>query len=207
MRFANWPGCAAQSTTKPARAEWTAQADQLTKHFYAAFWRNDHFGEYVHAERGLIDLHGLSDVNWAAVAFGVVNGGDLDRLWPKLIADKGFWWGDMPTQNVSKPMAYEKWEYDEPLPVGVPSPLHDLAAMGRAWYLEVVACQRMKAYDRLAESLRKVSKAAKPDGYWRERYHPQADGTVKPAGAEKYCEYAAVLVRAVLGNRSVFVRS
>jgi len=32
----------------------------------------------------------------------------------------------------------------------------------------------------------------------------QPDGAVKPAGAEKYCEDAAVLVRVVLGNPSVF---
>jgi hypothetical protein len=89
--------------------------------------------------------------------------------------------------------------------------LNDLAAMGRSWYLETVACLRMKAHDtsaeeRLRESTRKVSRAAKADGYWRERYQPKADGTVVPAGAEKYCEYPAILVRTVFGNRSLFCR-
>jgi hypothetical protein len=188
------------------QATWSAYADKLTDAFHAAFWRDDHFGEYIHPTRGLVDLHGLSDVNWAAVAFSVAVDRKLELLWPRLLAEKGFCWGDMPTQTVSKPLAYEKWEYDEPLPVGVPSPLHDVAAMGRTWYIEAVACQRMKAHDRLTDSVRKVSAAAKADGYWRERYHAKPDGTVEPGGAQKYCEYAAVLTRVVLGNRDVFFR-
>lgn len=186
-----------------AQAAWFGQADQLTQTFERAFWRDDHYGEYVHPKRGLVDLHGLSDVNWAAVAFGIATGRKLESLWPRLLAERGFWWGDMPTQNVSKPLAYEKWEYDEPLPVQA-VPLNDVAAMGRAWYLEAVACRRMKAHDRLVESTRKVCRAAKTDGYWRERYHPQANGTVTPAGAQKYCEYAAIVTRVVLGNRELF---
>jgi hypothetical protein len=191
---------------KTSQSAWFDQADKLTSDFHAAFWRKDHFGEYVHPERGLVDLHGLSDVNWAAVAFGVVADRKLGLLWPRLLEDKGFWWGDMPTQIVSKPMAYEKWEYEEKLPVPADF-LNDRAAMGRTWYLEAVACKRMNAHDRLVESTRKVSRAAKPDGYWRERYQPQPNGTVLPAVSEKYCEYAAVLIRTVLGNREVFFRS
>jgi hypothetical protein len=61
----------------------------------------------------------------------------------------------------------------------------------------------MKANERLVESVRKVCKAAK-DGYWRERYHPQKDGKVTTDGAQRYCEYPAVLVRVVLGNRELF---
>ncbi|OHB80842.1 MAG: hypothetical protein A2W31_04185 [Planctomycetes bacterium RBG_16_64_10] len=143
-------------------------------------------------------------MNWAAVAFGVAADRKLELLWPRLLKEQGFWWGDMPTQNVSKPLAYDKWEYDEPLPVAA-SPLNDVAAMGRAWYLEAMACKRMEEKERLTESIRKVCRAAvKADGYWRERYHPQPNGTVKPAGAEKYCEYAAVLVRVVCGDPKVF---
>jgi hypothetical protein len=110
----------------------------------------------------------------------------------------------LPTQSVSKPLAYEKWEIEEPLPVGVASLVHDVAAMGRVWFLEAAACKRMNARDRLLESTRKVCRAAKADGYWRERYHPQPDGTAKPGGAEKYCEYAAVLARVVLGDQKTF---
>ena len=116
--------------------------------------------------------------------------------------EKGFWLGDIPTQTVTKPFAYETWEqnFGPPCPV---LPLNDVAAMGRAWYLEALACKRMKAHDRLIESVRKVCRAAK-DGYWRERYHPQKDGTVSQDGSQKYCEYPAVLVRVVLGSPEVF---
>ncbi|MCY2953935.1 MAG: hypothetical protein NTU53_18490 [Planctomycetota bacterium] len=188
---------------KPNEANWSAQADNLTKSFIAACWREDHFAEYIHAERGLVDSHGLSDVNWAAVAFGIATDRNLQLLWPRLLKEPGFWLGDMPTQTVTKPFAYEKWEHSEPVPIQFP-PLNDVAAMGRAWYVEAMACQRMGNRERLIESARKVSRAAKPSGYWRERYHPQPNGTVTPAGAEKYCEYAAVLVRVVLGNREIF---
>ena len=185
-------------------ALWSGRADELTKAFTTAFWREDHFAEYVHAEKGLVDSHGLSDVNWAAVAFSIVSGRNLEVLWARLLKEQGFWLGDMPSQPVTKPFAYEKWEYNEPVPFTAMSPLQDVAAMGRVWYLEATACQRMKARERLIESVRKVCRAGKPDGYWRERYHPKPDGRVTPAGAEKYCEYAAVLTRVVLGNREIF---
>jgi hypothetical protein len=188
---------------KDNAAAWTARAEKLTAAFDAAFWRDDHFGEYVNPEHGLVDSHGLSDVNWAAVAFGIVKDRKLEVLWPRLLKEQGFWWGDVPTLTVSKPLSYEKWETDIALPVSA-APTHDVAAMGRTWFLEAMACLRMKEHDRLLESTRKVCRAAKADGYWRERYHPQADGTVKPGGAEKYCEFAAVLARVALGDSTVF---
>jgi hypothetical protein len=182
---------------------WTGEADKLAKTFVAAFWRKDHFGEYVHPEHGLVDSHGLSDVNWAAVGFGVATDREAEQLWPRMLSQPGFWLGDMPTQTVTKPFTYEKWEINEAPPCPAPV-LNDVAAMGRAWYLEAMACKRMRARERLVESVRKVCQAAKADGYWRERYHPQPDGTVTPDGAQKYCEYAAVLVRVVFGNQDVF---
>lgn len=187
-----------------ARSDWWLKeaADELAKSFSAQFWRGDHSGEYIHPEKGLVDSHGLSDVNWAAVAFGVATDEQLKVLWPRLLEAKEFWYGDMPTQSVTKPFAYAPWEQNFGPPCPVP-PLADVAAMGRVWYLEVMACKRMKAHDRLAESVRKVCRMAK-DGYWRERYHPQKDGTVSQDGAQKYCEYPAVLVRAVLGTPEVF---
>ena len=189
---------------KTSEAVWSGHADKLAETFVAVFWRRDHFAEYVHAERGLVDSHGLSDVNWAAVAFGVAVDRNLALLWPRLMKERGFWLGDMPTQLVTKPFTYEKWEYNEPLPWQV-SPLRDVAAMGRVWYLEATACRRMHANDRLIESVRKVCRAGlKADGYWRERYHPQPDGTVTPARARKYCEYPAILVRTVFSNRDIF---
>ena len=184
-------------------AEWSDHAEKLANRFREAFWREDHFAEYIHAERGLVDSHGLSDVNWAAVAFGVATGDTLQLLWPRLLQEPGFWLGDMPTQLVTRPFSYESWEYNEPVPLPV-VPLNDVAAMGRVWYVEAAACQRMEATERLVESTRRVCRAAKADGHWRERYHPQPDGSVKPSGAQQYCEYAAVLVRVVCGNRGLF---
>ena len=118
--------------------EWTGQADKLTRTFIEAFWREDHFGEYVHPEHGLVDSHGLSDVNWAAVAFGVATGKKLELVWARLMKEPAFWLGGLPTQNVTKPFSYEKWEINvQPECAG--DALNDVAAMGRVWYLEAVA--------------------------------------------------------------------
>lgn len=187
---------------KREATHWNLKADRLARRFVELFWRQDHFGEYIHIERGLVDGHGLSDTNWAAVAFGLADDRHLRELWPRLLDEKGFQPGDMPTQTVTKPFAYEDWEND-PVPFPVPSPTNDVAAMGRVWYLEAMACRRMGAFDRMADSLRSVCRAAE-DGFWRERYHPKPDGSVEPAGARKYCEYAAVLARVVLGNQGRF---
>jgi hypothetical protein len=187
---------------KSDAAKWTTEADAITKTFSKEFWRDDHFGEYIHPEHGLVDSHGLSDTNWAAVAFGLATDEQLKKLWPRLMAAKEFWFAGMPTQSVTKPFAYEPWEQNFGPPCPVP-PLADVAAMGRVWYLEAMASRRMNANERLVESVRKVCQAAK-DGYWRERYHPQKDGKVTADGAQKYCEYPAVLVRVVLGNPEVF---
>jgi len=192
---------AAGETTK--EADWSGHADSLARAFLEAFWREDHFGEYVHPEHGLVDTHGLSDVNWAALAFGLADERRLERLWPRLMGEPAFWAGDMPTQVVTKPFAYEKWEFSRSADCPA-DPLNDVAAMGRVWYLEALACQRMKARARLVDSVRKVCRAAKGDGYWRERYHLKPDGSVSPDGSQKYCEYAAVLARVVFGSRDIF---
>ncbi len=63
----------------------------------------------------------------------------------------------------------------------------------------------MKDWDRLKVAAQHVAVAAR-DGYWRERYHPQPDGTVRPEGSEKYCEYPAVLIRVILANPKVFLK-
>ena len=187
---------------KTQGAVWSAHADTLAKAFVEAFWRDDHFGEYVHPQHGLVDTHGLSDVNWAAIAFSLADNRKLKRLWPRLMGEPAFWAGDMPTQIVTKPFAYESWESSRS-PDCPAEPLNDAAAMGRVWYLEALACQRMKARARLVDSVRKVCRAAQ-GGYWRERYHLKPDGTVSPDGSQKYCEYAAVLARVVFGNREIF---
>ncbi len=96
---------------KTQGAVWSAHADKLAKTFVEVFWREDHFGEYVHPQHGLVDTHGLSDVNWAAIAFSLADSRKLKRLWPRLMGEPAFWAGDMPTQIVTKPFAYEKWEF------------------------------------------------------------------------------------------------
>jgi hypothetical protein len=57
----------------------------LTQCFLATFWQEDHFAEYVHAERGVVDAQGLSDVDWAALAFGIATRANEKRLWPRLL--------------------------------------------------------------------------------------------------------------------------
>ncbi len=177
-------------------SSWTAAADALSKSFSKTFWVGDHFAEYVHVDRGVVDTHGLSDTNWAAIiVWACVQRRQTKALWPKLMSEKAFWTGGMPTLTVTKPFSYEPWE-DEKVPFGAISPTADVAAMGRTWYLEALACKRMGAHDRLVEGARRVSKAAE-GGYWRERYFPQPDGSVHPGGSSKYCEYPAILIRVV----------
>jgi hypothetical protein len=195
---------AGQAEHAPA---WEQEASDLAAAFRRDFWCGDHFAEYVHHERGLIDTHGLSDVNWAAIAWDVATAEQGRAVWPLLMAESGFWSGGMPTQLVTKPDTYEEWELPEPLPWVLPNPKHDVAAMGRVWWLEAQACLRMRAHDRLRESVRLVCEnGLRHDGWWFERYPAQPDGTVKPSGANGYCEYAAILVRVVLGNLDLFTR-
>ena len=181
-------------------ARFVRLADALASRFVSEFWREDHFGEYVHISHGLVDLHGLSDTNWAAVAFGLADDGKLKKLWPRLLAAKEFWRGVMPTQTVTEPFTYQDWEND-PVPWKTAGPTNDVAAMGRVWFLEASACVRMRDFSRLTEAARLVSHAAE-DGFWRERYPPDPNGGVKQAQASKYEEYPAILARVVLGNAS-----
>ena len=187
--------------------KWTKHADELAAKFQEIYWRDDHFAEYIHPKHGVVDSHGLSDVNWAAVAWEVATDEQTKKLWPRMMAEKSLWAGGMPTQLVSKPAAtYEKWEYTEPLPFKPANgPTYDVSAMGRVWFLEARACARMKEWERLRESTRLVCRMGeKHEWMWFERYHAQPDGTVKPAGPKGYCEYAAILVRVVLGNVEAF---
>ena len=184
---------------------WSGQADKLATRFREVFWQRDHFAEYVHHERGLVDIHGLSDVNWAAIGLGVATAAQAKTLWPILMREKAFWHGGMPTQIVTKPGAYQPWEYPEPLPFPYSNYMFDIAAMGRVWYLEVLACMRMHDHRRLREGVVKVCEMGQKHGwYWHERYRAAENNTVKPDGGFKYCEYPAILVRAVLGNPEVF---
>lgn len=188
-----------------AAAEWERHAQRLSERFGQVFWRSDHFAEYVHPEHGVVDSHGLSDVNWAAIGLGVAGDRQAKALWPILTNEPAFWRGGMPTHSVTKPGTYQAWELSEPLPFAYTTPTQDVAAMGRVWYLETLACLRMKEHRRLRESVVKVCQMGERNNWWwHERYHAAGENAVKPAGAAGYCEYAAVLARTVLGNPAVF---
>lgn len=200
--------CAAHGNVAAA-ARWRGEAEMLAARFREVFWRGDHFAEYVHPERGVVDLHGLSDVNWAAVAHEVATPAQADALWPRMMAERSFWHGDMPTQTVSKPFTYQEWEFHSShedvgfeIPVG---PLYDAAAMGRVWFLEWQACVKRGETKRVRESVLKVCQMGlKCDGFWHERYHPLQVARVDMTGPRGYCEYPSILVRAVLGNPEIF---
>lgn len=162
-------------------------AERIQRHFVTQFWVKDHFAEYRHPQRGLIASHGLTDVDWAAIATGVATPKQQAILWPKLKEEKGFYYGGMPTGIATRPETYEAWEFSH-------ADQHDLAAMGRVWYLEAWARARMGDAQGLLDGLRKVSQVGRENGYyWGERYPP--DG--KPTGPGKYCEYPANLIRIV----------
>src|SRR5205823_13272719 len=86
-------------------------AERLADAFRQTFWRGDHFAEYVHPERGIVDLRRLSDVNFAAIGLDVGTNEQAKILWPRLANEPSFWHGGMPTQLVSLPNAYEPWEW------------------------------------------------------------------------------------------------
>jgi hypothetical protein len=166
-------------------------AERIRKHFVTRFWVQDHFAEYLHPQRGLIANHGLTDVDWAALATGLATPPQQAILWPQLKDEPRFHYGGMPTAIATRPETYEAWEFTHP-------DRHDLAAMGRVWYLEAWARARMGDAEGLWAGLRQVSDIGRARGYfWRERYHPDGQGGCQPAGAERYCEYPANLIRIV----------
>jgi hypothetical protein len=200
--------CTALGRNEAAQG-WTREAEILAARFREVFWCGDHFAEYVHPERGVVDLHGLSDVNWAAVAHDVATPAQVDALWPRMMGEPAFWHGGMPTQTVSKPFTYQEWEFYQshedvgvPVPVG---PLYDVAAMGRVWFLEWQACLKRGETKRVYESAVKVARVGLANGgYWQERYHPLQVARVDATGPKGYCEYAAIFTRLVLGHPEIF---
>ena len=161
-------------------------ADRIESHFRNRFWLTDHFAEYIHPERGLISNHGLTDVDWCAIATGAASAGQRACLWPRLKDEKRFYYGGMPTGIATFPETYKPWE-------STYSDTMDLAAMGRVWYLEAWARARMGDGQGLVDSIQRVCKAGREnDYYWQERYNEKGG-----YGAEKYCEYPANLIRIV----------
>ena len=166
-------------------------AEKIRHHFVNRFWVKDHFAEYLNPERGLIASHGLTDVDWAAIATGVATSRQQRVLWPQLKNEERFHYGGMPTGISTRPETYEDWEFTHP-------DRYDLAAMGRVWYVEAWARTRMGDAQGLLDGLRKVSQVGRENGYyWRERYQPDGKGGVRAAGPNTYCEYPANLIRIV----------
>ncbi len=172
-------------------AEATAQRFQnlaglIEGHFRSMFWQKDHFAEYIHPQHGLIDRHGLTDVNWCALALSAADRQQAALLWPLLKNEYRFYYGAMPAGIATLPDTYEAWEFTFPDQM-------DLAAMGRIWYLEAGARANRQDGPGLLNSILAVCREGEKNGYyWRERYREQGG-----YGAQKYCEYPANLIRIV----------
>jgi hypothetical protein len=168
-------------------------AERVRGHFVSRFWvkEKEQFAEYDNPQHGLISSHGLTDVDWAAVALDIATSEQVAVLWPKLKNDSGFYYGGMPTGIATRPETYEDWEFTH-------TDRHDLAAMGRVWYLDAQARARMGDAEGLLRGIRRVCEEGARNGYyWRERYQPDARGGVKAVGPNTYCEYPANLIRIV----------
>jgi len=171
-----------------AASRYDALAARIRNYFVTRFWVGDHFAEYINPAHGIVSGHGLTDVDWAAVATSVATPEQVRILWPQLRNEERFHYGGMPTGIATHPERYESWEfsYDR----------HDLAAMGRVWYLEAWARARMGDAEGLLAGLRNVSQAGRDSGYfWRERYEPDGRGGAVGVGPNTYCEYPANLIR------------
>lgn len=166
-------------------------AARVTKAFRRHFWAGDHCVEYIHRERGRISHHGLTDVDWAAVATGVADEEQTAILWPQLRDNPGFLYRGIPTGISTQPQTYEDWELQ-----GIDR--HDLAAMGRVWYLECRARARMGDAEGILRSLDRVAAAGRANGWsWLERYYSEKTGDLGAYHHEWYCEYPANLIRVV----------
>jgi len=175
-----------------AAARWDALAGRIVENFRSRYWVGDHFAEYIHPVHGVVANHGLTDTDWAAIATGAASAEQEAILWPQLRDERAFYYGGMPTGIATKPETYKSWE----LLLGMDR--HDLAAMGRVWYLECRARARMGDAEGIVETLRRVAAVGKASGwYWRERYYDDGHGGLRAAGPNTYCEYPANLIRIV----------
>ncbi len=165
-------------------------ADKVRAHFVTKFWQGDHFAEYFNKAHGYISGHGLTDVDWASIALDVATPEQVSILWPQLRTEERFHYGGIPTGIATHPEKYEAWEFNYDR--------HDLAAMGRVWYLESWARARMGDAAGLLAGIRKVSQVGRDSGYyWRERFEPDGKGGFKGTGPNMYCEYPANYIRIV----------
>lgn len=167
-------------------------ASRLVAAFRRHFWAGDHCVEYIHPDRGPISHHGLTDVDWAAVATATASPEQIAILWPQLKDNPDFLYGGIPTGISTRPETYEKWEMQDR------DDRHDLAAMGRVWYLECWARARMGDREGICRSLRRVAEIGKANGWsWRERYYSEHTGDLAKYHFNWYCEYPATLIRVV----------
>ena len=75
---------------------------------------------------------------------------------------------------------------------------HDLAAMGRVWYLECWARARMSDREGILRSLRRVAEVGRTNDWsWWERYYSEKTGDLGKYRYNHYCEYPANLIRIV----------
>lgn len=166
-------------------------AARLRSAFRQHFWAGDHCVEYIHPERGPISHHGLTDVDWAALATGVASADQLAVLWPQLKENPDFIYNGIPTGISTRPETYEDWEMQN-------IDRHDLAAMGRVWYLECWARARMGDQAGIRRSLRQVARIGQAaDWSWRERYYSERTGDLAKYHINRYCEYPANFIRIV----------
>lgn len=160
----------------------------------------------MHPEHGPVTLHGYTDVDFAAIAYGLADVGQCNELWTTLKAQKNFWWGDMPTQAVTMPFLYRDWELGRHVEFNTHGPIYDVAAIGRVWFVEMNACLAMGDHERVKQAVKLVCKRGLADGgHWYERYHMVQNGAAVACGPHGYCEYPAIIARIVLGNLELFV--
>jgi hypothetical protein len=170
---------------------YAAVAERVTACFRQKFWAGDHCVEYLNAEHGAISHHGLTDVDWAAVATGTATPGQVKILWPQLRRNPDFVYNGIPTGISTRPETYEDWEM-------MYLDRHDLAAMGRVWYVEAWARSVMGDREGLLESLRQVARVGRENNwYWRERYYSERSGDLGSYRINTYCEYPANFIRIV----------
>ncbi len=175
----------------PMAARCRDLAGRITAGFRQHFWAGDHCVEYIHPQRGAIASHGLTDVDWIAVATGMISPQQIAELWPRLRSDPDFDFDGVPTGIATRPETYEDWEMQN-------IDRHDLSAMGRVWYLESWARRAMNDGDGLVASIRKVAEVGRRnDWYWMERYYSQRTGDLSAARIHQYVEYPANLIRVV----------
>jgi hypothetical protein len=193
---------------RPAdRDRWLGQARELTERFRAVFWTGRHFAEYLHPTHGAVDLRKLTDVDMAAIAFDLALPDQSALVWKQIQAEASFWHGDMPTRLTTLPFAYEPWELIDEFPPGLEDwePTRDASGIGRIWFVDMLASLKRGDGARVVDAVRKVCRRGEQDGWlWYERYKSLPDGTAESIGPAGYCEYAAILVRIVLGNLELF---